>query len=175
MQIRIDWPYLFLSITLIAFCTSVSAEDVPIKISKETTYITKPLRKDGTVDYFTTLREQHKKGVTPENNAAVLLWQVFNPNEVDSKIASRFFKELEMPIPSKENYLSISPYSVSEGEDEKELARHEQLCDFAISNPWKSKDFPELASWVKLREKQIKIIEEATKRPKFYYPIIRYS
>src|SRR5882724_4397934 len=51
-------------------------------ISKETTYITAPLRPDGMPDYKRHVLEAAHQGVTPENNAAVLLWQATWPGEL---------------------------------------------------------------------------------------------
>ncbi len=44
-----------------------------IVISKKTTVITAPLRADGLPDYGQYLMERFSEGVTPENNAAVLI------------------------------------------------------------------------------------------------------
>jgi hypothetical protein len=51
-----------------------------IVVSKETTYITEPLRADGLPDYEKYILERLREGVTPENNAAVLLLQAM-PHE----------------------------------------------------------------------------------------------
>ena len=48
--------------------------------SQETTYLTEPLREDGTVDYAAALNELNKQGVTPENNAAVVLAEFYGPS-----------------------------------------------------------------------------------------------
>jgi len=72
---------------------------VLVTISKETTYITEPLRKDGYVDYLAALNERGKKDVTPENNAAVLFWQAMGPSEVKPEIRSRYFRMLGMERP----------------------------------------------------------------------------
>ncbi len=51
-----------------------------VAISARTTYITEPLRTDGYPDYLAALNRLASKGVTLENNAAVLLMQqVFRP------------------------------------------------------------------------------------------------
>ncbi len=55
---------------------------VPITISRETTYVTDPpLYPDGTVDYIAYLDQYFGRGVTRENNAAVVLFplQEFDP------------------------------------------------------------------------------------------------
>ena len=50
-----------------------------ITISKETTYITEPLRADGCVDYVAAVKRHCSEGVTPENNAAIPFWQAVGP------------------------------------------------------------------------------------------------
>ena len=46
------------------FASGVTAQDsdVPIRISNETTYITSPLRNDGTVDYIEALSQRQREG-----------------------------------------------------------------------------------------------------------------
>ena len=48
-----------------------------ITVSRETTFLTGPLRPDGHVDYLAATNAYCSKGVTPENNAVVLLVQAF--------------------------------------------------------------------------------------------------
>lgn len=57
----------------------------PIIVSKETTFITEPLGSDGLPDYAAYLDQQASDGVTPENNAAVLIWQAMWPGELEQK------------------------------------------------------------------------------------------
>lgn len=51
----------------------------PVLVSKETTYITEPLGRDGLPDYGAVMMEGMRAGVTPENNAAVLVWRALWP------------------------------------------------------------------------------------------------
>ena len=44
-------------------------------ISKETTFVTGPVDKDGYIDFAAALNERLGKGVTAENNANVLIWK----------------------------------------------------------------------------------------------------
>jgi len=44
-------------------------------ISKETTFVTGPVDKDGYIDYTAALNERLRQGMTPENNANVLIWK----------------------------------------------------------------------------------------------------
>lgn len=63
LAILLGWLYLLLG------------PNPEIIVSKETTHITTPLRPDGLPDFAQAIRERQKRGVTPENNAAVLFWQ----------------------------------------------------------------------------------------------------
>ena len=51
-----------------------------LPLGKDTTYVTGPLDKDGYVDYAAALNERLGKGVTPANNANVLLWKALGPH-----------------------------------------------------------------------------------------------
>ncbi|MFP6621460.1 MAG: hypothetical protein VB877_19100, partial [Pirellulaceae bacterium] len=74
-------------------------------LSKKTTYVTGPLRKDGTVDYVAALDAIASRGVTVENNAAVLLYQIVGPGEILPEIRAAYFKRLGIaPLPIQGNY-----------------------------------------------------------------------
>jgi hypothetical protein len=78
---------------------------VAVTISKETTRITEPLRKDGYVDYVAALDQRFRSGVRPANNASVLFWQAMGPHEIDPKHRDEYFKRLGIPpLPEKGNY-----------------------------------------------------------------------
>jgi hypothetical protein len=66
-------------------------------VSKETTYITGPLDKQGYVDYATALNERLRQGITPENNANVWLWKAFGSRSQVAVRPPEFFKWLGAP------------------------------------------------------------------------------
>ncbi len=77
-----------------------------IAVSKETTFITGPLREDGYVDYVAAINERCSRGVTPENNAAVPFWQAAGPKTLDPRIRMRYFELLGIPeLPEQGDYL----------------------------------------------------------------------
>ena len=77
-----------------------------ITVSKETTYITSPLRDDGYIDYVAAINERCSRGVTPENNAAVPFWQAAGPKALDPRIRMRYFELLGIPeLPDQGDYL----------------------------------------------------------------------
>ena len=78
---------------------------VLVTISKETTYITEPLRKDGYPDYVAVLNRRCSEGVTPENNSAVLFWKAMGPGSIDDQYREKYFRMLGIPpLPEKGDY-----------------------------------------------------------------------
>jgi hypothetical protein len=55
-------------------------------LSKATTFVTEPLDDTGYPDYYAAINERMSRGVTPDNNAAVLLVQAFGPSIVPDGI-----------------------------------------------------------------------------------------
>ena len=70
---------------------------VLVTISKETTYLTEPLRADGYVDYLAAVNQRCQAGVTPENNAAVLFWRAVGPKEIRPEYRDKYFQMLGIP------------------------------------------------------------------------------
>jgi len=157
---------------------------VLVTISKETTYILGPLRPDGYPDYVAALNVYASKGVTPENNAAVLLWQAFGPNEINEKARDRFFKKLGIPpLPEKGDYLvPFDQYAraAREGQNsppgdnqsEKDAEEDDKQFDRAQERPWSKEECPLVAKWLEANENPLKLVVEATKRPRFYSPLM---
>ncbi len=70
-----------------------------VTVSPKTTFITAPLRADGTVDYLAAVNERSSQGVTPQNNAAVLLVEAVGPEAIHESARDRFFQMLGIDPP----------------------------------------------------------------------------
>lgn len=89
-----------------AFLYLTFGPNPPIVISRETTYLTSPRGADGYPEYGRYALELYRKGVTPENNAATLLWPAMWPGELDPPQYAAVAKELGLDhIPSKQEAL----------------------------------------------------------------------
>ncbi len=151
-------------------------------ISKETTFIIEPLRKDGSVDYVAALNQRFSQDVTPKNNAAVLLWKAIGPNEFQPKQQEKYFQMLGIaPLPEKGDYfVDLDNYVAQQKknttpkdaklEAESQQSRWEQLY-LAMKRPWSPKEFPILAGWLAANEKPLALVVEASKRPRRYDPL----
>ena len=79
-----------------------------ILVSKQTTYITEPLLENGLPNYEAYYRATFSEGVTPENNAAALLFQALGPGDLNPQDAAAVAKELGLTeVPT--NATSLRP------------------------------------------------------------------
>lgn len=159
---------------------------VRVTISKETTYITEPLRPDGYPDYIAALNQRMSKGVTPENNAAVLFWKAMGPSKIKPEYRERHFKMLGIPpLPESGDYFvtsddfigrhkaKITPDSVAPGEDEEDITKAVwNQMNIAMERPWSKEEFPVWAEWLAANEKPLTLLAEACRRPRRYEPLI---
>jgi hypothetical protein len=143
-------------------------------ISKETTYVTGPLDEAGYIDYATALNERLRQGVTPENNANVLLWQAFGPHPDHTKVPAAFFKWLGMETPPEDGDYFITPEEYT-GEHLKLDASEEReeflnQVERAARRPWAPRDYPKVAFWLKANEKPLALVANASKRSRYFLP-----
>jgi hypothetical protein len=145
-------------------------------IGKETTYVTGPVDKDGYIDYAAALNERLGKGVTPENNANVLIWKALGPKPDGGKgMPAEFFKLMGMDVlPEKgEYFVSLTQYA----NDELHINLPELVAVFqnqlsaAAQSPWPAEMYIELAAWLKANAKPLALLVEATDRPCYFSPI----
>jgi hypothetical protein len=147
-----------------------------ITVGRETTYVTGPLDEDGYVDYVAALHERLGKGITPQNNANVLLWKAMGPHPEGAKMPARFFRWLGVAAPPENGpYFSDLFKYVKENTkidvDKAAGALSGQLED-ARRRPWKEKDYPLLVDWLKANELPLGVAVEATRQPHYYSPLV---
>ena len=155
---------------------------VAVTISKETTYITEPLRADGYPDYMAALNQRASKGVTPENNAAVLFWKAMGPTEIGAKERDKYFKMLGMPSLREEGdyFVTLDKYLDRQKDTENSKGpmtqeEHNRIWDqlrLGMKRPWSKQEFPVLAGWVEANEKPLTLLAEASRRPRRYDPLL---
>jgi membrane protease YdiL (CAAX protease family) len=150
-------------------------------ISKETTYITEPLRKNGSVDYVAALNQRFSKGVMPESNSAILFWKAVGPGDIEKDYREKYFQMLGMPaLPEKGDYfVNLDDYlaqqkngTKSDGAKLEPGTRAYDLLDPALKRPWTKERFPVLAAWLAGNEKPLRLLAEASKRPRRYDPLV---
>jgi hypothetical protein len=144
-------------------------------ISKETTYVTEPLDKDGYVDYVTALNKRLSKGVTPANNACVLLWKALGPHPEGATMPAEFFKWLGIQPPAEKGdyFLPLHRFAkerlkIEPGKPTQDL--YEQQ-DRATGRPWTELEYPAIAGWLSANDKPLALIVQATQRSHYFSPL----
>jgi RNA polymerase sigma factor (sigma-70 family) len=144
-------------------------------ISKETTYVTGPLDKDGFVDFEAALNERLGKGITPDKNAMVLLWKALGPTPGGTGKPPEYFKLLGISEPSKDGdyFVDLKEFMKNrfniEGEEYGKILEQSSR---AWDRPWSAKDSPHVAAWLEANEKPLAIVTEASRRPEYFNPVI---
>lgn len=184
-------------------CASALADEAPKKskpkftISKETTFITEPVDKDGYIDYAAALNQRLSKGVTSENNANVLIWKAIGPRPVGKPVPPQFFRLLGIDEPPEkgEYFVSADKYSKETLKEKfdwpvgpagpglagpeldvpvRKLTFNDRVGE-SSRRPWTAKEYPDVAAWLKANEKPLATVIQATKRDRYFSPKIRLS
>ncbi len=167
------------------FASGVTAQDsgVPFRISKETTYITSPLRDHGTVNYVEALSQRQREIVTAENNSVVMFRRALGHRDLPAKTTAEYFRQLGIDaLPKDGQYLMdlvdfIESLNSSEkpkrGADRYERSRpfYRQLSQ-AAARPWTRKEFPVIARWIDANATPLRFVVEGSKRPKSFTPML---
>lgn len=155
---------------------------VLVTISKQTTYITEPLRKDGFVDYLAALNQRCREGITQENNATIPLLKAIGLGKIAPKHRDEYCRMLGIKLlPEKgDYYVDLEEYVHALKAKEKPVAElgekdhdaiSEQLTK-AMKRPWSKKEFPVLAGWLAANERPMVLLVAASKCPRSYDPLI---
>ncbi len=143
-------------------------------ISKKTTYVMGPVDKQGYIDYVTALNKELSKGITPKNNANVLLWRAMGPHPENATMSPEFFKWLGKKPPEKGKYF-VSIYKYGNPKHwtyEKRDKLADRLHDHAMLRPWTPKEFPAIAKWLAANKTPLELVTQASQRTHYYNPLI---
>jgi len=144
-----------------------------ITISKKTTYILEPLDRDGYVDYLAALNQMSSQGVTPQNNAGVLLARAIGVSELTPPEREQFYKLLGIePLATQGEYITDFAQFVKEKLGRPATKKEEADFDRATHEPWSRRDFTLVALWLEANEKPLDLVAAATRLPRCYLPLV---
>lgn len=134
----------------------------------QTTRIISPTLPDGQIDYLVAVDERFGRGVTPENNAAVLALRAWgrwalSPNQPTDGVTGRLGME---PLPAKGDYW------VEYDDDREALKERDEFDGLNVSATatWPLKVGPKTRQWVAANERPLRLLAEASRRPRFFIP-----
>ncbi len=148
-----------------------------VTVSKETTCITEPLRPDGYPDYIAALNGRNSDGVTPENNAVVPVFRAMGPGVVDEKFRDQYCKMLGIAPPPErgEYFVAVDVYAKTlkpaKPADRPDVEIRGQSV-LAAKRPWRAGEFPLVAGWLAAQEQPLDRVVAASKRPRWFVPLV---
>jgi hypothetical protein len=153
-----------------------------LNISPQTTGAAVPLRPDGYPDYLTALNDRMSQGVTPENNAAVLLVRAIGVQELPKELRAEFLKRMGLPpklqppsFVAWEKYCKGIPtraITTTASEQADPFDELLQMIDRGTEGPWRRSEYPHLAKWLETNSAGVEMIVQASKRPRYYAPLV---
>lgn len=132
-------------------------------VGKDTTRLLGPLLPDGRVDCVAALNEKYGQGVTPDNNAAVKLVDIFGTEAVwPPSIRNEVLRRLGVtePAASRPSQWVAADTKLSES------------LDAASRRIWSEADYPEVATWLKANERPLSELITASNSPRYYMPLV---
>ncbi len=167
----------------------------PMRISRETTYITEPLKSDGMqVDYFAALQQAtYPPDIATENNGFRLLVQHLGPRprttpeEFDNLCAQLGLdaKSIRPDMTYQDPREYLHSYVTSPAFDQAwfdELPAGDRsshgLVDMLrdkLDRPWTLDELPMMARWLEENGPALDLVGPAVRRPTFHIPMVRRS
>ncbi|MBY0456735.1 MAG: hypothetical protein K2V38_05325, partial [Gemmataceae bacterium] len=167
-----------LPVLLVACACAADDKEPPapkLPLGKDTTFVLGPLDKHGYIDYETALNAEMSKGVTAQNNANALLVQAFGPEPEGGELPLAYYKWLDIPVLPKEGdyFQGTGAYVVKQlGLTGERLEAFYEFQSRATQRPWAADDCPPLAEWLKVNEKPLAKVLEATRRAEYFNPLV---
>lgn len=156
--------------------TLAAAAGPKITIGKETTWATEPVGPDGSIDYLTVINRQYSQGVTPANNAAVLLYQAMGPAPDRWRQPDEFFNLLGIVrLPDEGQYFEdLAQWTERTGHKGpgENAAIIQNRGEQTRYRPWIESEFPEIALWLKDNTVPLGRVTDATERMEYYSPFV---
>jgi hypothetical protein len=155
---------ILLAVAGLALWCTLPGGSLSVPVREDTTRVLGPLNDDGTVDYVAAANEIRARGVTRENNAAVLLLQALGPEPVEPHARQRVFSELgiEVALVGQNHF---SPWSPPSDEEDDPLTS-ETLTEAL----WTNEQSPQFAAWLTSNELALDLAVAASDRPRYFVP-----
>ena len=163
-----------LGFAVLVAASTANAEQRLIRISKETTHITRPLDAAGYVDYVEAANERASRGVTAENNFEVVVRQIAGPGEMIPEYREEYFRRLGIPVPPEDGdyFIAYGDFLEARKLPDARLQELLEAGDRLSESPWKASDHPLAADWLSSVEKHLDVIVEGSKRSGYYTPYV---
>ena len=162
--------------------------DVPLRISKETTYITEPLTSDGKwVDYFTAVEQmRYPPEMRTDENGARLIVRALGPDpDLTPSQRQQVYEKLGL-IPTTPTLKYEEPYEAIKSHVEalaaagklpegKTADEYRYELDDLLGRPWTTAELPVMQTWLDDNGPALDLLSEAARQRLICFPDARES
>jgi hypothetical protein len=164
-----------------------------LRLSREVTYFTEPLAKDGLIDYAAALNARYAKDLSAKNNAAIPLVSLLGRGYTEEDDFAKLCARLEIEVPDKTEGQFVDMHKFVERvhsdflDDEEVTARklkltpavlREQLARddwIALFNrykevPWSAAEEPLISAWLDAMHDPLATFRDLAERPRYFVP-----
>lgn len=144
-------------------------------ISKETTFYTSPLTKDGHVDYRAIINRKRQPELSHKNNLAIDLFQVFGlPHFHEADDRKFLAKELGLKEIKDEQQCFMSWFSFLYQLEKNEgieipPSRQTKIEEIIESQYWNREEFPLVSRWLSENADYLRHFSNAIRKRSYYY------
>ncbi len=180
---------LLIAAPLLAFvesrCGATEPVQSPITVSRQTTHLLGPIDDHGYVKYAKALDRIYSRNVTPENNAAGLIWQATGPEALPRRVLEQhldeFLDRLEIESLPKDGHYLIDTFRFFQerylGNRSFDDVREDNLLfdreiDTAGRAPWQAEQYPRVLAWLQANERPLALLVEASRKSRNYTPLV---
>lgn len=141
-----------------------------ITVSPETTHFLGPVDERGYVDYAEAVNLALEQDIRPEDNFAVILFEVLGPHPEESEIPDEFYERLGMSRPPDEGdyFVTLSDWLIEHHPIDFE--RSSAICDRMMASPWKANDLPVVYQWLKEIRLPLNRLARGIRRKHYFKP-----
>ena len=166
---------LFLALTVFVYHRTTAK----IHIGPHTTFVTGPLRPDGTVNYVAAFNLLSSKGVTAGNNAAIPLIRIFGASK---HVLGEHWRSVLRAMgytPGRggsPHYTSLARYlkarpSVEKAMRARPVSREVFLSGRMVFHIWSARAFPFFAAYLHNQRAVLAACRKAAEKPRFFIPL----
>jgi hypothetical protein len=154
--------------------------DVPLVISRETTYITEPLTADGKrVDYFAAAeRIMYPPEMATDDNGYRMVVQALGPSaENTPEDRLQIYEKLGLDPDIEPTLTYEDPFDVltraAHADGGSDASRLEMDLQQQVIEPWTLEDLPQMKDWLQQSGAALDVIAVAVRKPTFHAPSAR--
>jgi hypothetical protein len=135
-------------------------------IGPDTTRVSGPVKADGTIDYFAAYNAERSAGVTPDNNAAVLILHVVGASQLHEGGRAQVLAAMNLSdMPAEGLYVWDGSKLGMEGDD------YSDFYGRLHQGPWREKDRPHAAAYLRANDRALTLLAQAASRARFWMPV----